>query len=322
MTTTGPEKSVRTIHSGSLLLDCVLGGGWPIGRVVNVVGDRSSGKTLLAIEAAANFAKEGGDVRYLEAEAAFDEVFAQTLGFPVTAEIVRDIRTIEGLFVDVQQFIKARKGVTRPCLYIVDSLDALSDEAEASREITEGSFGAAKAKKLSEFFRRLAVDIDGSGITLMVISQIRDKIGVMFGETKTRSGGRALDFYCSIILWLSELGKIERTVRGMKRAIGINVKARTKKNKVALPFRECEMIIRFGYGIEDQLSNIQFLKKAGCTETSEARKVDKLAAEFDKLRSDGNVANAAAIAADVEETVLLIWEGIEDELAPVVRKYT
>lgn len=263
------KDGVEFVSSGAAIFDCMLGGGWAEGRVVNLVGDRSAGKTLLAMEAMANYHIKHPKalMRYAESEHAFDPSYAEALGCPVSAvEFVPEnepLRTIEDWHADIKDFITRvkRKGDKRG-MYILDSLDALSDDAEAKRGIDEGSFGASKAKKMGEVFRRIVADMDEANITLIVVSQLRDKIGVMFGEKQTRSGGRALDFYASHIVWLAEIGKIKKKMGGIERVIGVNVRARVKKNKVGLPFRECEYPVIFGYGVDDLTANVEWLISA------------------------------------------------------------
>lgn len=306
------------VSSGSVLLDLVLGGGWKCGRISNVVGDRSSGKTLLAIEALANFsiAAPEGKRRYLEAESAFDEEYAKQLGFPNDVERnEKEVRTVEDFDKDLTEFC-GRCDPSLPNIYVVDSLDALSDEAEMEREIDKGSYGAAKAKKLSELFRRRVGVIEDANVHLMVISQIRDKIGVTFGETKTRSGGRALDFYASQILWLAEIQKVKRTKGGIERAVGIITRAKTKKNKVGLPFRECDLTILFGYGVDDQRSMLDWLKKAKALKSPEG--LDK---EIAQARSTQDRAALNEITAFLAEECCFHWQQIEDALAPPMKKY-
>lgn len=258
------------ISSGCQLLDCALGGGWPLGRISNVVGDKSTGKTLIAIEAAANFMKTFimGEVYYVEAEAAFDLKYARSLGMNVDkVHFVDAIYTVEDVF---EHLSKVLRGLTRdkdreyvPVLYIIDSLDALSDAAELKRGIDEGSYGASKARKLSELFRRIVQELERKRVHLMIISQIRDNIGVMFGKKYSRSGGRALDFYASQIVYLAQLGQIKRTINKVTRTIGIRVKAKTEKNKIAMPMREVEFPIKFGFGIDDIAANCEWLEDIG-----------------------------------------------------------
>ena len=255
-----PKKDVQFIKSGCTMLDLALGGGWARRRIANVVGDKSSGKTLLMIEAAANFSiqEPKGIVRYREAEQAFDNAYAQALGFPLDkVDFGEPIDTIEDVFEDLEKVIKGAKG---PEIYIVDSLDSLSDRAELERDIDEGSYGTGKAKMMSQLFRRLVRELGNKDITVFFVSQVRDNIGVLIGKKHTRSGGRALDFYSSQIAWLAQLGKITREIKGIKRVTGINVQAKIEKNKIALPYREAAFPIKFAYGVDDYKACAEFLK--------------------------------------------------------------
>lgn len=255
------KKNYQFISSGCTVLDCVLGGGWPLGRIVNIVGDRSTGKTLLAMEAIANFflKYDNGWARYVEAESAFDSDYASALGIPMDrVDCVNTLDTVEAVFEDLNAITSKDPG-----LYILDCLDALSDQAEMERGIGEGSYGAAKAKKLSELFRRLVRKLAQKKICLIVISQVRDNIGVTFGEKHSRSGGKALDFYASQIVWLHHSKTIKRTINKIERPVAVRIRARCKKNKIGLPFRECEFNIRFGYGIEDMEASQEFLQTVG-----------------------------------------------------------
>lgn len=255
--------------SGAATLDCALGGGYVLGRVVNLVGDRSAGKTLLAIEACANFHisfGKAGMIRYAESEHAFDKPYAAALGMPVeVVEFVDEkapLRTVEDWYADFSDFMARCKAKRRKGLYVLDSLDALSDDAELKRDMDDGTYGANKAKKLGELFRRAIADMDGVDCALIVVSQLKDKIGVTFGEKQTRTGGRALDYYATHIIWLADIGKIRQTKSGIERVIGVKVKARIKKNKVGLPFRDCEYPILFGYGVDDLTSCVEWLISA------------------------------------------------------------
>jgi recombination protein RecA len=307
------------INSGCELLNCVLSGsfdvgdGYPLGRIVNIVGSQSSNKTGLAIEACANFIRQypNGKVVYHEAEAAFDEEYARTLGMPVDdIEIEKEIDTVEGLFDKLIETIEEAKDT--PILYIVDSLDALTDKAEKGRKIDEGSFAMNKQKKLSEMFRRLVKDIERSNMCLIIISQIRDKVGVMFGEKHSRSGGKALDFYASQIIWLTELGKIQKTIKGIKRPIGISIKAKAKKNKVSAPYRDCEFDIIFSYGIDDVKASIEWLSsvKGGLDPLEINPKTD-----INEYRNDPEMVKK--IACRVRE----VWKEVEADFAPKIQKY-
>jgi recombination protein RecA len=296
-----PKENIEFIPSGCTMLDCVLGGGWPLGRISNVVGDKSTGKTLVAIEALANFlAKFGkkGHARYNESEAAFDPDYAKALGIDFDrVDMLEDCRTVEDFEKDVLAFCGKLKG--EPGIYIMDSLDALSDAAEMERDVDKGSYGAAKAKKLSEFFRKQTHRLKETNVHLMVISQVRDNIGVMgFGEKHTRSGGRALDFYASQIVWLAHLKRLKRTVSKVERPVGVQIKAQARKNKVGLPFRECVFDITFGYGMEDEDASRAWLKDIGEGAKGESKS-----------------------GAELRDYVIKRWFEIEKTFLPTKRKY-
>jgi recombination protein RecA len=321
------ESSVRKISSGSYLLDLVLGGGWAVGRIVNIVGDRSSGKTLLAIEACANFdiaigKGNSGAIRYAEAEAAFDQNYAKSIGMPPSVKFTDPpLETVEGLFADLTAYCSASIKAKRQLgLYVLDSLDALSDEAEMDRDIDKGSYGSAKAKKMSELFRRLNGEIERSHTTMFVISQIRDKLNVTFGETKTRSGGKALDFYATQIIWLAEVGKIKRTVLGLERVIGVKVLVRCKKNKVGAAHRECTLFVYYNYGVDDEESMIDFLRanpKAGVS----SAELDTIRSQLSSARKTQDRATLKVIKRNLRQFVGDHWYRIEDALAPPMGKY-
>lgn len=316
-------KNLPFLTTGCSLFDEVLGGGYVLGRMVNIVGDKSSGKTLLAIEACANFVQRysGGRIRYAETESAFDQQYAGALGMPIeSVEFAEGIFTVEDFFNDLTKMIESSKG--KPGVYILDSLDALSDEAEQKRGIEEGSYGGSKPKKLGELFRRSVQKLEESQILLIIVSQIRDKIGVTFGETKTRSGGKALDFYASQIVWLAEIAKIKKTIDKVERVVGVQVRAKCKKNKVGLAFRECEYPILFGYGIDDLTACAEWLleiapetleKTAGLTKNGYKVRIQN-------LRNKGGE-EVAQLRTKLSEMVRQEWSRIEQSFLPKSKKY-
>jgi recombination protein RecA len=321
------DSQLQFVHTGSTTLDMVLGGGWPLGRVINVIGDNSSGKTLLAIEGMANFALQypKGKIRYREPEAAFLPEYAGALGLPLDrGELTRGDGssgpdTVEKFYNDLDRFLKKLKG--NPGMYVLDSLDALSDEAELNRGFGEASYGTGKAKDMSQMFRLVTSRIEESRVCLLIISQTRDRIGVTFGRKYTRSGGRALDFYASIILYLAHIKEISRTVEGVKRPVGVQVKAKCTKNKVGLPFRSCEFPIIFGYGIEDISAGLDWLAEhkrlglAGLTER-EYKDLKKLA-----LRTGFSDSEKAEIRKNVSTAVRKGWLEVEKSFLPKQGKY-
>lgn len=347
----GEKGDVLFFSCGCSGMDAALGGGWPVGRVINIVGDKSSGKTLLAIEACANFRQEfkTGPIRYGEAEAAFDKPYAQALGMPVDsiefagaasdaeasapADGVKrgkekkagradnKLETVEDFYADLQDFMQRHKG-KGPMLYVLDSLDALSDAAEMEREITDASYGGTKPKKLGEMFRRLIQPLQAAQCTLLIISQLKDKIGVTFGEKQTRSGGRALDYYATHIIWLAELGKVKRTIGGVERVIGVDVKARVKKNKVGLAYREFEYPILFGYGIDDLTANVEWLVKVKATShlASVGLSEEGWKTSVPAIRNKGGD-RARELRAALRRIVFKEWERIERQFLPPASKY-
>lgn len=313
-----PPANLQFIPSGCKLLDLVLGGGWAERRISNVVGNKSTGKTLIAIEAAANFIYKypKGLVPYREAEAAFDEPYAGALGMPLERVDFgsEPIETVEDMFEDIEKWIK--KYGKEPSLYIIDSLDALSDRGEMKRDIDEGTYGAEKAKKLSQLFRRLTSQMATANITLMIISQIRDKIGALIGKKTTRSGGRALDFYASQVITLDHIGRIKRTVDKVDRIVGVDVKAFCDKNKVSMPFRECEFPIMFGYGIDDVQASLDWLKSVDSLDLVEVDpgKIKAFARRMIEEPDHDAIRG-------INEAVAQRWSDIEQSFLPARRKY-
>jgi len=324
------QRDLEFVSTGCTLLDQVLGGGYVLGRMSNVIGDKSTGKTLLAIEGMANFAMtyKSGLIRLAEAESAFDRGYAGALGLPLdrvewakleNAKGEAD-RTVEWLFDDITDTINRLKG--DPAFYVLDSLDALSDRAEMARDISDGTFGAAKAKKLGELFRRLVGDIEKSRLCLIIISQIRDKIGVTFGETKMRAGGHAMDFYATHCLWLHQIKTLTQTVAKIERPIGLQIKAKCKKNKVGLPLRECEFPLRFGYGVDDLQAGLDFIHAAGAHEAFAEMGLTaagyKISVNALRNRGGAEVAEFRALLAMI---VAREWSRIEQSFLPRASKY-
>jgi RecA/RadA recombinase len=316
------------IPSGCTLLDCVLGGGWVLGRVSNIVGDKSTGKTLLAIEACANFARvyPKGKIYYREAEAAFDPPYAARLGLPLDRVDFgpqgndTQWRTIEDIFSDLRKIVEYHIKHDIPGLYIIDSLDALSSKAALAREVGEGSFNLEKQKILAQLFEQLVGEFKASNLCILIISQVRDKIGFVVGEKHRRSGGRSLDFYASHILWLAHIKNLVRTIGGIKRATGIKVLAHAKKNKVTVPFGKCVFPIRFGFGVDDVVASIEWLV--------ENKKVDKLGIKLkeislyvDELDELSN-AEYAKRADQIRAAVIQSWAEIDETFAPKRKKYS
>ena len=314
--------------SGSFLLDQILGGGWALGRISNVVGERSTGKTLLAIEACANFAAQysAQRIRYNECEFAFDELYAQGMGFPSGVEFTEHdpeagTPTVEDVWKDLSDFLERMK--SGPCLYIFDSLDATSTKAELDRDVGDATYGGEKAKLMGELLRREAGAINRANCHLMVISQLRDRMNnVAFGETKVRSGGKALDFFASQIVWLADVGKIKHKFSGVDRVHGVNVHARNRKCKVGMPYQEVDFPIYFNFGIDDEESLIKFLKTNKLPKSSSLElTLEQATKAVDTLRNERDREGLMEIRRQLRETVAARWAEVEAAMVPPMSKY-
>lgn len=322
----GADKpDLEFFSTGCGLIDEALGGGWVLGRVSNVVGDKSAGKTLLAMESSANFALAypEGMIRYAESESAFDKSYAEALGAPVHRIIFNEkepMRTVENLYDDLGRCLDSWKD--RPGLYIIDSLDALSDAAEMDRDFDEGSFGGTKPKAIGKLFRMLIERIEQQRVHFMVISQLRDKLGVTFGETKTRSGGKALDFYATHIMWLAEKGKLKKTVNGIERVVGVDVQAYVKKNKVGLPFRKADYSVLYGYGVDDLMAMAEWAYEVKRDELMKDLGFSKngYKIRINNIRNKGGE-EAREMRAALRKLVRQEWAKIETDFLPQSRKY-
>jgi recombination protein RecA len=296
--------------------------------MVNIVGDKAVGKTLLAIEAAANFAARwpSGHIWYRESEAAFDEEYAAELGIPVKRidfgpdglDTIWD--TVEDIYEDLEPCLEISGRSGEPGLYIIDSLDALSSRAEQQRKIDEGSYRTEKPRALGELFRRRIREIKRSQICFMIVSQVRERIGVTFGEKYTRTGGKSLDFYASQILWLHNLGTKSSTIQGVKQIHSVEVRAKCKKNKIGIPFRECDFRIRFGYGMDDISASIDWLAERGLL-TQAGLRSEKEAKTY--LREASQMSTEARLreAHRLGDIVAASWSEITDRFRPPNRKY-
>lgn len=330
-----PPTSVRFVSTGCTVLDCLLGGGWAQGRVANIVGDRAVGKTLLAIEACANFHRKfpKGHIWYREAEGAFDVPYAQRVGLPADAvdfgpdgpESIWD--TIEDIQEDLDKCLAKAEKSGQPGIYIVDSLDAITSRAELSRKAGEGSYSLEKQKILGQLFRRMVRRLKAANVTLLVVSQIRENIGITFGEKYKRVGGKSLDFYASQILWLHHMKRLSTTVKGVERVTAVRIRAKSKKNKVGGDaFGECEFVLRFNYGVDDLEASLGWLREVGMLDKvgirvkgAEAQK----AAITDILRrtAKGDADAARARAAETAEAVRAGWREVDDRFKPAHSKY-
>ncbi|MFB1021439.1 MAG: recombinase RecA [Vicingaceae bacterium] len=256
-----PVQDIDAIPSGSVALDIALGvGGYPRGRIVEIYGPESSGKTTLAIHAIAEVQKQGGIAAFIDAEHAFDQFYAESLGVDT-----------ENLFISQpdngEQGLEIADNLIRSGaidLIVIDSVAALTPKAEIEGDMGDSRMGL-QARLMSQALRKLTGTISKTGCTCIFINQLREKIGVMFGNPETTTGGNALKFYSSVRVDIRRSSQIKNG----EEVIGNRTKVKIVKNKVAPPFRKVEFDIMYGKGISksgeviDMGVELNVVKKSG-----------------------------------------------------------
>jgi recombination protein RecA len=271
---------IEVIPTGSIALDVALGiGGLPRGRVIEIYGPESSGKTTVALHAVANAQAKGGVAAFIDAEHALDPVYARALGVDTDALLVSQPDTGEQALEIADMLI--RSGALD--IIVIDSVAALVPRAEIEGEMGDSHVGL-QARLMSQALRKITGALNNSGTTAIFINQLREKIGVMFGSPETTTGGRALKFYASVRL---DVRRIE-TLKDGTDAVGNRTRVKVVKNKVAPPFKQAEFDIVYGEGISREGSLIDvgveqgLIRKSGAWYTYES---DQLGQGKENVRS-------------------------------------
>lgn len=254
------EKDIAIIHSGSLALNEALGiGGYPRGRIVEVYGPESSGKTTLTLHAIAQAQAAGGIAAFIDAEHAFDVTYARALGVDTEKLLVSQPDNGE----QALEIVEALTRSEAVDLIVVDSVAALTPKAEIEGDMGDQHMGL-QARLMSQALRKLTAAAHRTGTTLMFINQLRQKIGVVFGSPETTTGGNALKFYASVRLDVRRIGQIKVS----DTVIGSRTRVKVVKNKLACPFQEAEFEIRWGTGIDTAMDVLDQGVKCGAVAKS------------------------------------------------------
>ena len=254
-------EKIDSIPTGSISLNIALGvGGYPKGRIIEIYGPESSGKTTLALHAIAESQKQGGIAAFIDAEHAFDRFYAHKLGVDTDNLLVSQPDNGEQALAIADQLISS----AAVDIIVIDSVAALTPKAEIEGDMGENKVGL-QARLMSQALRKLTATISKTKTTCIFINQLREKIGVMFGNPETTTGGNALKFYSSVRIDIRK----KESIKNGDEVIGNTVKVKIVKNKVAPPFRKCEFDIMFGTGISrsselvDLGTSLEILKKSG-----------------------------------------------------------
>ena len=285
-----PPVDVDVIPSGSLLLDEALGvGGYPKGRIIEIYGPESSGKTTLALHAIAECQKQGGKAAFIDAEHAIDPIYAKNLGVDINELILSQPDSGEQAL-EIAEMLANSGAIS---LIIIDSVAALVPQAELDGEMGDNSVGM-QARLMSKAMRKIAGILNKKECAVIFINQLREKVGVLYGNPETTSGGRALKFYSSIRI---DIRRTDALKTGAD-IYGNTCRVKIVKNKVSPPFKQCEIDIIYGQGISkqgeilDRAVELGLIKKSGSWFEYEGNKIAQgRDAAKDYLKSNPDVAD-------------------------------
>ena len=304
-------EEVDVIPSGSVGLNAALGvGGYPRGRIIEIYGPESSGKTTLAIHVIAEAQRMGGIAAIIDAEHAFDRFYAQKLGVDIDNLLISQPDCGEQALEIAEQLIRS----SAIDIIVIDSVAALTPKAEIEGEMGDNKVGL-QARLMSQALRKLTSAISKTKTTCIFINQLREKIGVMFGNPETTTGGNALKFYASVRLDIRRVSQL----KDGEDAIGNSVRVKVVKNKVAPPFRKAEFDIMFGEGISRVGEIVDLgvaygvIKKSG---SFFSYNDTKLAQGRDRTKS--LIADNPELAEELEAKIAAAMKGIEPEAEPEV----
>jgi recombination protein RecA len=301
----GVVQQVEAVSTGSLGLDIALGiGGLPRGRVAEIYGPESSGKTTLALSVIAQVQKLGGAAAFIDAEHALDPLYAKKLGVNIDDLLVSQPDSGEQAL-EITDMLVRSGGVD---IVVIDSVAALTPKAEIEGEMGDSHMGL-QARLMSQALRKLTANIKRSNTLVLFINQIRMKIGVMFGNPETTTGGNALKFYASVRLDIRRIGAIKKG----EEVIGSQTRVKVVKNKVAPPFRQCEFDIIYNEGISKEGELVDIGSESGI--------VDKTGAwySFNKERIGQGKDNARQFLKDNPDIAAEIEKRIREKAVAAVR---
>ncbi|MBR3513674.1 MAG: recombinase RecA [Bacteroidaceae bacterium] len=299
------QEKVNVIPSGSIALNHALGiGGYPRGRIIEIYGPESSGKTTLAIHAIAEAQKAGGIAAFIDAEHAFDPTYAAKLGVNINDLWISQPDNGEQALAIADQLISS----SAVDIVVIDSVAALTPKAEIEGDMGDNKVGL-QARLMSQALRKMTATISRTNTVCIFINQLREKIGIMFGNPETTTGGNALKFYASVRLDIRRV----TSIKDGDEVIGNQVRVKVVKNKMAPPFRKAEFEISFGEGVSrtgeiiDIATEMGILQKSGSWWSYNGSKIGQGRDAVKKLLADN-----PELADELEQKIYEVWDGKPD----------